>query len=522
MNKQHRYSALSRWLSLLLAALMLVSFAACRPSGIPNDTDGQTTAGDTAGGTPNDSAPENQTGEGSDTPDTDPAETQPPPEQPVDPAEVKGTITLLAKNDLREKGDNAAMKQAIQDYIAAFHAVYPNVTVTVSYVDEMNRDLNGAADVYMLTAEDTLRYVTAEKHANSKYASQLLDLSDYYTAFSVNTDRLLAPAMALGDVAGAQYWAPFNYDRAVIYADKSVFAEAGVEIPAKDWDYATFQKTVESLTFVTNTQRYTGLYLAYNQSFVWKLFVQGAGGEYFDPEAKKVSLTEGKTYEGFKTMFSMLEAGTARGMGFNQKNSARSDSAMAIAFACQPERDGIYVESMDRIEANPAKNAEALMAEGNLLMLPLPAFPAGNVGVSNTAFCRGFGVDASTENREAAAAFALFALTVEGQKAMTTYFGGIPVNKTAWEMDFWKIGLLAGENADTVLLNIDCDQRDDFMELFENSRSLYDGVLRVRTIFASILYRDYTEEEKRKPESYKPALTELETYINQTLRQHRG
>jgi ABC-type glycerol-3-phosphate transport system substrate-binding protein len=496
---------------------MLLSAAACQPAATPDATDGQTTAVPSPGESDTPPAGEATQPDGNET-----AETAPPPDQPVDPASVKGEITLLAKNDLREKGDNAAMKEAVRAYIAAFNRVYPGVTVTVSYVDEMKRELDGAADVYLLTAEDSLRYVAAEKYADTKAASQLLDLSDYYTAFGVDTEALLTPAMELGDVAGAQMWVPFNYDRAVIYADRSVFAEAGVEIPSKDWDYAAFTQTVESLTFVTNTQRYTGLYLAYNQAFVWKLFARGMGGDYYNAEEKTVTLTEGKVYDGFKAMFSMLEAGTARGMGFNQKNSARSDSAMAIAFACQPERDGVYVESLDRIQANPAKNAEALMAEGNLVMLPLPAFPAGNVGVSNTAFCRGFGVDAGTKTPEAAAALALFALTAEGQQALISYFGGIPTSKTAIGMDFWRVGLLAGENAETVLVNIECDERDDFMELFENARSLYDGVLRTRTLFASILYRDYTEAEKRKPESYKPALAELETYINQTLRQLRA
>lgn len=511
--KHNPYTPTLRWLSLLLAVVMLLSLAACKPSGTPDGTDGQTTAGDIPTGEPGGTSAEDA---------TQPAETEPPPTEALDPTAVTGEITLLAKNDLREKGNNAAMKEAINAYIAAFNKVYPNVTVTVSYVDEMNRDLNGAADVYLLTAEDSLRYVVSERYADSKAASQLLDLSDYYTAFSVDTEGLLSPAMKLGDVAGAQMWVPFNYDRAVVYADKAVFDEAGVAVPAKDWDYAAFTRTVESLTFVTNTQRYTGIYLAYNQAFVWKIFARGMGGDYYDAESKTVTLTEGKVYDGFKAMFSMLEAGSARGMGFNQKNSARSDSAMAIAFACQPERDGVYVESMDRIEANPAKNAEALMAEGNLIMLPLPTFPAGSVGVSNTAFCRGFGVDAETDTPTAAAALALFSLTSEGQEALIAYFGGIPVCKAAWEQDFWKVGLLSGENAETVLINIECDERDDFKELFENSRTLYDGVLRVRTLFASILYRDYTEEEKRKPESYKPALAKLETYINQTIKQMRA
>ena len=511
--KHTRHTPSLRWLSLLLAVLMLLSLAACRPSGTPDGTDGQTTEGNPQTGNPSDTS----AGEA-----TQPVETAPPPAEALDPAAVTGEIALLAKNDLREKGNNAAMKEAINAYIAAFNKVYPNVTVTVSYVDEMKRDLNGGADVYLLTAEDSLRYVTSDKFDGTNAASQLLDLSDYYTAFSVDTEELLTPAVELGNIAGSQYWAPFNYDRAVIYADKSVFDEAGVAVPSKEWDYAAFAQTVESLTFVTNTQRYTGIYLAYNQAFVWKIFTRGMGGSYYDAESKTVTLTEGKVYEGFQAMFSMLEAGSARGMGFNQKNSARSDSAMAIAFACQPERDGVYVESLDRIQANPAKNAEALMAEGNLIMLPLPTFPAGSVGVSNTAFCRGFGVDAETNNPTAAAALALFAFAPAGQEALIADFGGIPTGKAAIEKDFWRVGLLSGENAETVLINIECDERDDFTEIFENCRTLYDGVLRTRTLFASILYRDYTEAEKRKPETYKTALAELENYINQTIRQMRA
>ena len=65
------------------------------------------------------------------------------------------------------------------------------------------------------------------------------------------------------------------------------------------------------------------------------------------------------------------------------------------------------------------------------------------------------------------------------------------MNRRAFVSDFWKKGLLAGSNADTVLLRIDADERDDFLEAFEGAKYLYKGVLRTRTLFASLLYRDY-------------------------------
>lgn len=446
------------------------------------------------------------------------------PSATIDPSvasdDLEATIRLLVKNDLREKGDNQAMRQCIANYVSTFQMYYPNVSVQIRYVDEMNRELKEDADVFLLTAEDLTRYMADEKYDGTGYARQFLDLSDYYDRFHTERDQLLLPAMKLGQVGGSQQWVPFQYDRAVIYADKSVFEEAGAEIPSADWTYEDFTRLVSQLTFVGEDGRYTGLYLAYHQAFVWKLFVRGAGGDWFDSELNQIVLTEGKTYEGFRMMFSMLESGTARGKDFNQNGSAASESAMAIAFACQPERDGVYQESLERMEANPAKNTEALMEEGNLVMLPLPVFPAGEVGISNTAFCKGFAVSIDSGQKEAAAAFALFSLTLPGQQILNQYFGGIPVNRRAFSLDFWKKGLLAGSNADTVLIRIDADERDDFLEAFESARYLYDGVLRTRTLFASLLYRDYATVQKRRPESYRPTLETLERQLNATIRDY--
>ena len=94
------------------------------------------------------------------------------------------------------------------------------------------------------------------------------------------------------------------------------------------------------------------------------------------------------------------------------------------------------------------------------------------------------------------------------------------MNRRAFVSDFWKKGLLAGSNADTVLLRIDADERDDFLEAFEGAKYLYKGVLRTRTLFASLLYRDYAAVQKRKPESYRPTLEALERHINAAIRDY--
>ena len=67
------------------------------------------------------------------------------PSATIDPSvasdDLEATIRLLVKNDLREKGDNQAMRQCIANYVSTFQMYYPNVSVQIRYVDEMNREL---------------------------------------------------------------------------------------------------------------------------------------------------------------------------------------------------------------------------------------------------------------------------------------------------------------------------------------------------------------------------------------------
>ena len=57
------------------------------------------------------------------------------PSATIDPSvasdDLEATIRLLVKNDLREKGDNQAMRQCIANYVSTFQMYYPNVFLLV-------------------------------------------------------------------------------------------------------------------------------------------------------------------------------------------------------------------------------------------------------------------------------------------------------------------------------------------------------------------------------------------------------
>lgn len=433
-------------------------------------------------------------------------------------SKVSGKIVLMVKEDLKEKGDRLKQRECINRYIAEYHKSFPKVTVAVTYVTNFPKDIGGA-DVLLISAENAIKYM-ASPELTGEYASRFMDLTGYYEQNNINPEDLLPAALSLGNIEKSQQWIPFNYDRTVIYADKSAFDDRGIQLPAHDWDYGAFIALVKQLTYSDDTGRRTGIYLNYHQPYIWKLFVKGFGGDWYDKENDRIVLSAGKSYTGFVEMFDLLEEGYARGYGFNSNGSNRSDSAMSIAFACQPERNITYIASYEEIKANPGSNACHLLEEGKLVMLPLPAFDNGNVGVLNTAFIQGFAVSSQSGNPDAAASFALFGAAQEGQKALISYYGGIPANKTLWRQDFWKKGLLSGENSEIVLMHIDSDIRDDYADAFMTKADSYNGVLRTRTLFAALFYRDYGNSKKNQLESYKNSLIALENDINETLRHY--
>ena len=112
----------------------------------------------------------------------------------------------------------------------------------------------------------------------------------------------------------------------------------------------------------------------------------------------------------------------------------------------------------------------------------------------------------------------MFSLSDEGQRILNQYYGGIPVKKSLWEQDFWKTGLLSGASADTVLIGIEQDMRDDYADLLIGDPEIYDKNIRLRTLFSAFLIRDYGDATKTA-NGITRYLEDFDAAANQTIQQ---
>jgi ABC-type glycerol-3-phosphate transport system substrate-binding protein len=420
-------------------------------------------------------------------------------------------LVLVVKKDISEYGNHKLQKEVINEYVEAFNKINPKIKVKVKYVNDFNGNLNDG-DVLLINATTASDFMAAKKYDKTDNSSKLLDLTKYLD----NTENMLEPALRLGQLDGRQYWIPVNYDRTVVYIDKSVFDMRGKGIPSKDWTYDEFKQLVHDLTFSEKGNRYTGVYLNHHQMNVWRLFAEGFGGSMYNSDAKMIELSKGKAVEGLSEMFLFLEDGYAKGLGFNTKGSDRSNSAMSIAFAFQPQRNGRYLLSDEEFRSNPA--TKSLVDKDNIVILPLPEFPEGRIGTTNADFCIGFAVNKSAKNKDNAARLAKFALTEQGQKILNKYYGGIPANKSTWNDDYWKKGL-QGDFVENILYGIENDKRNDFFELYVETEDPYYYALRTRVFYTCYMNRDYERIQKRPSGNFKQYLERFEKDINKMIGQ---
>ena len=416
-------------------------------------------------------------------------------------------LTVIESNGSEE--DRQLQRDCIEEYVQAFENTYEQ-TVKVQYVKDIPAELSDT-DVILVGCDGALEYM----------AGQTVDLSSYFSENQIVTDDYLNTALSLGDTGFGQCFIPFHYDRAVIYADQEIFDKAGVSLPDGEWTYDEFLETLQQLTYRGGDgTRYTGIYMPYYMPYVWKTFLTGLSGvkTWERTSSGTMALSEAAYEDAVYEWNQIYMKGYARSYGYNVRGSDTAVCAMSLTYACSPDQNGRYVESVADLAANPGTNTEALMAENRLVMLPIPSFSGQSVGVANTDFIHGFMVSKESRKADEAAALALFSLSDEGQRILNQYYGGIPVKKSLWEQDFWKRGLLSGASADTVLIGIEQDMRDDYADLLIGDPEIYDKNIRLRTLFSAFLIRDYGDATKTA-NGITRYLEDFDAAANQTIQQ---
>ncbi len=339
-------------------------------------------------------------------------------------------------------GAGGSEKNAVEKYIKAYEAEHEGTKVRATYLQSPPDSLK-EYDTVLLSAEESLKYS----------ASQLEDISKY-TSADGNYKNIIGSADALGTLGGKKVFIPFNYNRAVVYANKNVLENKGVGIPEGEYSYKEFTDMLKKLSAGEDT---VGISLSSTAPYVWKQLLEANGAGWYD----KICTVKSKENE--KTMIDYYGLYRKKHAVTKNFDSGASDRAVAMSWSWAAE------------SGDPEDDAHVIdmSAPENIVVLSVPYGDKFKGSVANTEFISGFAVVEGSGNPDKAAELALYALSETGAKALNEGFGGMPVNREHFVLDYWKKGRLAAQNTQALFVNIENDIRSDYADALPLNDSTY-------------------------------------------------
>lgn len=348
----------------------------------------------------------------------------------VEDLKIKGTVHFTINNETGTRTEVMAPKAVA----SAFEKAFPGTKVVV---EEANRGTypqriaaGDIGDVFWCDSNDAVVYHTEHK--------ALMPLDAYFKPMGLDFDDIYTGALDCGKIDGKQYLAPRKIGLQALIYSPEILAAAGISFDnsyAYDWD--DFKDLCKALTMDTDedgTFDQVGLALYAYWAPTYQMFLRGYGGEWVDNKNHVISLvSDVNVKKGLEELVNGILEGWIYPIGVNISGELATKFK---GYASETTR-------MSNVAFNQFGAMTWLTRMGNIYdelemefdFCPMPAFPTHTVSCGAT----GYVVFNRTKNPDAAAAFALYFLTEDGQRAYHSNTGGnVPLLKSLADEDFWR------------------------------------------------------------------------------------
>jgi len=323
--------------------------------------------------------------------------------------DVSGTIKFSYSGGTTEEARGAA-----NAFIEAFNKKYPNVQVQRDYssTDPSTRISSGdIGDVFYFAEVSAYNYAITQ--------NALMPLEYYANAYGIDRGDVYSGIFDSGVINGHLYYIARDFNQILfIYNADAVEQKALTSRVVPEWTWTEFLAICEEIT----DDDYYGatINLPYAPVFIPFLEAYCGRARWFSTATKTVDFTSGDTLKAVKEAIDACQKGILN----------LSVSGGTGDFG---SKESVFNYLVYPTILNAANNYDSKKVNWDLINLPLfenPAFGAGSSG---------WGVFNRTKNPNAAAAFALYFYTPEGQRAYNGQSGGsVPLLASLKEDTFWR------------------------------------------------------------------------------------
>lgn len=299
-----------------------------------------------------------------------------------------------------------------------FNAAHPDIKVNVdvsdwgAYFDKLLTLFAGGTppDVFAMDAP---------LYPDWQSRDVLLNLQPYLDAEPELLEGFYPVTLQAYETEEGYFGLPRDFQTIVLYYNKDMFDEAGLEYPTDDWTLADFREAAKALTKDTDGDGTTdqwGFWAdLYDMELFWGPAIWGAGGQVLNEDYSKTLLAEGPARDVWHMISDMMfedgsipEPGEAEQYGWDLFQAERA-AMTTIGHWAVPT----YV------------------AQG--IDFDVAAFPAGSEKRATSVNSAGFVIAKDTPNPDAAWEFVKYAVGPSGQARLAELGFSVPVLKSVAE-----------------------------------------------------------------------------------------
>ncbi|MCY0880118.1 MAG: extracellular solute-binding protein [Firmicutes bacterium] len=314
---------------------------------------------------------------------------------------------------------------AIADAIAkAFEKLHHNITVKVVQTTVVNSTESELAAAAAGTLPDIIR--TADVHVQYQAShGMLMNLQPYMNAYGYKDSQFNEAILKLGQYNGDQYVIPRGFDQIVVEYNPQLFKKFHVPLPKMGWTWQTFLKDCKLLTRkVGNTQYYAvGDSLTDTEWAIWVPFIEGLGGHIFSPNGKQAEMDSPATVKAMSEFMSFAKNYTS--WFANLPSDPFESGHAAMDFIVHGQLPG---------QVNASATKWIFSFDPNFVNFPLLPHPAIGSGMAGYAVT----TDAKGAQAQASAALMMFLLSKQGEEAVSSIDGSVPIRKDLAHSSFWQ------------------------------------------------------------------------------------
>lgn len=314
-------------------------------------------------------------------------------------------------------------KAVMESLVAAYKAANPSVTqdfyvqeINGSYDSEMTQLASAGVLPDIFLTGDTNAYLFANFGMTENLSGYVQGNSEYKAI----VDDIYPSILDMYSFNGGTYGLPREYPRMVVYYNKALFDDAGIDYPQNGWTWEQFRTAATKLTKVdvdgTVLQYGSNLRIRWTPAIMPLLLGLDADAKFISADGKSAAIDQ-NMLTGLSELREMVLAGEC----FNEyapDNASFANGSIAMHVSISGD----------------VPNFEKTLGKGAFDIVAMPETERGSIGTGTS----GYSVSSMSAHKTTAVDFLFFMASEAGQNILGRERGIVPVRKSMAETGEYK------------------------------------------------------------------------------------